>query len=92
MGFGIGRPSESELRCLARARLWESLVPLAELFEEPDDEESNDNQQGPEAQMVERLSCKQGEPSIPGQGLQIKKESTKPEYDWRVVVVNARRS
>jgi hypothetical protein len=73
--------------CLARARLWEGLIPLAELFEELDDGRSNDNQQGPEAQMVEQRPCKsQAAGSIPGQGLH--KKSTKPKYDWRVVIMN----
>jgi hypothetical protein len=56
--FGVGVPTERELMCLARARLWESLIPFALLFEEP-------------------------EP---------KKKTAKPEYDWRVVVANQRRS
>lgn len=114
--MGIGQPSERELMCLYRAKLWEGLIPFTELFEEhdravkgglkssgetpdpasnfeePDDERSNDNQQGPVAQMVERLPCKQGvDGSIPVQDLQRKKRP-KPEYDWRVVVANARRT
>jgi hypothetical protein len=56
--FGVGVPTERELMCLARARLWDSLIPFALLFEEP-------------------------EP---------KKKTAKPEYDWRVVVANQRRS
>jgi len=56
--FGVGVPTERELMCLARARLWESLIPFALLFEEP-------------------------EP---------KKKLAKPEYDWRVIVANARRT
>ena len=58
MGFGVGQPTERELMCLARARLWESLIPFALLFEEP-------------------------EP---------KKKPAKPEYDWRVVIANERRT
>ena len=77
MGTWIGRPSVSELMCLARARLWEGLIPFTELFEEPDDDRSNDNQQGLVAQMVEQRP---------------KKKSVKYEYDWRVVVANERRS
>lgn len=34
MGFGIGQPTERELMCLDRARLWESLIPFALLFED----------------------------------------------------------
>ena len=93
MGTWVGRPTESELMCLARARLWESLIPFAELFEEPDDDRPNDNQQGPVAQMAEQRPCKsQVAGSIPGQGLQIKKKRPKPEYDWRVVVANTQRT
>lgn len=36
MGYGVGQPTERELMCLARARLWESLIPFALLFEEPE--------------------------------------------------------
>ena len=58
MGYGVGQPTESELMHLERARLWESLIPFALLFEEP-------------------------EP---------KKKPAKPEYDWRVVIANERRT
>ena len=34
--LGVGVPSESELMCLARARLWESLMSFASLFDEED--------------------------------------------------------
>lgn len=57
MGFGIGQPSESELRCLARIRLWESLIPFVEMVLE--------------------------ENPFP-------KRRPKHEYDWRVVVANAK--
>jgi hypothetical protein len=87
MGFGVGQPTERELMCLWRARLWEGLAPFTELFEEPDDDRSNDNQQGLVAQMVEQRPCKsQVAGSIPRRGLH--KKSTKPDYDWRVVVAN----
>ena len=90
--MAVGQPTERELMCRYNARLFESLIPFAELFEEPDHDRSNDNQQGPVAQMVEQVSCKdQVAGSIPGQGLQIKKKSTKPDFDWRIVVANARR-
>jgi hypothetical protein len=48
--------------CLARARLWESLIPFVAQFDEEDD-------------LPRRRSCK-----------------VKYDYDWRVVVANARRS
>lgn len=92
MGVGVGQPTERELMCLYRAKLWEGLIPFAKDFKELEDDRSNDNQQGPVAQMVERLPCKQGvDGSIPVQDLQRKKRP-KPEYDWRVVVANARRT
>ena len=56
--MGAGQPTERELMCLWRAKLWESLIPFVALFDEP-------------------------EP---------KKKPAKPEYDWRVVVANARRT
>ena len=34
--MGVGQPTERELMCLARAQLWESLIPFALLFEEPE--------------------------------------------------------
>lgn len=37
MGFGIGQPTESELGCLARARLWQSMIPWFEVML-PEDE------------------------------------------------------
>lgn len=90
--MAVGQPTERELMCLDRIRLFEGLIPFTELFEEPDDDRPNDNQQGLVAQMVEQGICNpQVAGSIPGQGLQIKKKSTKPEYDWRVVVANAKR-
>lgn len=88
--MGVGQPSERELMLLARARMWEGLIPFVKDFEEPEDDRSNDNQQGPVAQMVERLPCKQGvDGSIPVQDLQRKKRP-KPEYDYRVVIANAK--
>jgi hypothetical protein len=88
--MGVGQPSERELMCLYRAKLWEGMIPFTKEFEEPDDDRPNANQQGPVAQMVERLPCKQGvDGSIPVQDLQ-KKKKPKPEYDWRVVVANAK--
>lgn len=84
----IGTPSESELRCLANARLWKELIAFVALFEEPD-EKSNDNLKGPVAHMVEQRLCKsQVAGSIPRRDLQ-KKKRLKPEYDWRVVIANA---
>ena len=56
--MGVGQPTERELMCLYRAKLWAGLIPFAVLFETP-------------------------EP---------KKKRAKPEYDWRVVVANARRT
>ena len=32
--MGVGQPTERELMCLWRAKLWGSLVPFAEWFEE----------------------------------------------------------
>lgn len=93
MGFGIGQPTERELTLLWNVRLFESLIPFAELFEEPGHGRSNDNRnhRGPVAQMVEQGFCKpQVAGSIPGQDLQIKKKNSKPEFDWRVVVANAK--
>lgn len=90
--MGIGKPSERELMCLYRARLWEGLILFVKDFEELEDDRSNDNQQGPVAQMVEQRPCKsQVAGSIPRQDLHRKKRP-KPEYDWRVVVANARRT
>ena len=34
--LGVGVPTERELMCLWRARLWESLIPFALLFDEPE--------------------------------------------------------
>ena len=90
--MGVGQPTERELMCLWRTKLWQGLIPFAELFEEPDHGRSNDNRnhQGPVAQMVERPPCKRGvDGSIPVQDLQRKKRP-KPDYDWRVVVANRR--
>jgi hypothetical protein len=91
--FGVGIPSESELMCLSRARLWEGLIPFTKLFEESamEDRTTTDTGQGPVAQMVEQESCKlQVAGSIPGQDLHKKK--AKPEYDYRVVVANVQRT
>ena len=68
--MGVGKPSERELMCLYRARLWERLIPFVKDFEELEDDRSNDNQHGPVAQMVEQRP---------------KKKAVKYEYDWRVV-------
>ena len=54
--MGVGQPTERELMCLYRVKLWDCLIPFAVLFETP-------------------------EP---------KKKRAKPEYDWRVVVANAK--
>ena len=90
--MGVGQPSERELMCLARARMWEGLIPFTSEFEEPDDDRSNYDKQGPVAQMVEQRPRKsQAAGSIPRRDLQ-KKKKPKPEYDWRVVVANARRT
>lgn len=87
--MAVGQPTERELTLLWNVRLFESLIPFVELFEGRHGR-SNDNQQGPVAQMVEQVSCKdQVAGSIPGQGLQIKKKRSKPDYDYRVVVANA---
>ena len=56
--MGIGKPSERELMLLAWTRMWESLIPFCQLFEDP-------------------------EP---------KPKRPKPEYDWRAVIANARRT
>ena len=45
MGVGVGQPSERELMCKVRARLWESLIPFVDLFEE-------------EENLPRRRSCK----------------------------------
>lgn len=34
--MGVGKPTEWELMCLWRIRLWEGLIPFAELFDEPE--------------------------------------------------------
>lgn len=34
--MGVGKPSERELMCLYRAKLWEGLIPFCQLFEEPE--------------------------------------------------------
>ena len=44
--FGVGVPSESELMCLARARLWKSLIHFVSMF----DEDEND--------LPRRRACK----------------------------------
>ena len=68
--MGFGQPSERELMCSYRARLWEGLIPFVKDFEELEDGRSNDNQQGPVAQMVEQRPCKsQVAGSIPRQVL-----------------------
>jgi len=70
--MGVGQPTERELTCLYRTKLWEGLISFAELFEESDHDRSNDhrNHQGPVAQIVERPP---------------KKKAVKYEYDYRVV-------
>lgn len=56
--MGTGQPTEQELMCLWRIKLWEGLISFVDLFDEP-------------------------EP---------KKKTAKSDYDWRVVVANARRT
>ena len=48
MGFGVGKPSERELMCGYRARLWESLIPFAAMFEEPEPELKKKHKPKPE--------------------------------------------
>lgn len=66
--MAVGQPSERELMCLCRAKLWEGLIPFATLFDESVDQ------------------------SVDQSVVRAKKKLAKPEYDWRVVVANARRT
>ena len=34
--MAVGQPTERELMCLWRTKLWQGLIPFAELFEEPE--------------------------------------------------------
>ena len=34
--MAVGQPTERELMCLARVRLWEGLIPFVTLFDEPE--------------------------------------------------------
>lgn len=83
MGFGIGQPTERELTLLWNVRLFESLIPFAELFEEPMRRKPWEII-GPK-NFEKELKRRCGNSAPP-----VKKKPDKPEFDWRVVVASAK--